>query len=55
MEMLFLNSKSTFTAISNRCVKCIHWILLGYYSVDEDKSVSYAWVLSFWKHMEILK
>lgn len=35
--MLFSNSKSTFSVISNRYVKCIDLILPANYSLDEDK------------------
>lgn len=42
MEMFFFNFKFIFIVILNRCVKCIYWIFLGCYSVDEDKLVLYV-------------
>lgn len=38
MDVLFLNSKSTFSVIAVRCVKCIRLILRGYYSLEDKAS-----------------
>lgn len=54
--MMLFYSKSTFTIIQNRCIKCINLILSGNYSLDEDKKkVLYFQILSLQKHMEHLK